>query len=134
MGKFRRAKNIFRAMVDDAGQYHDHPERAELLARNAQRRAEEPPGAVRRVWTDLSTFIRMVFAFSKGEYRSAPWRSMALVLGALAYFISPIDAIPDFIPVLGFLDDAFIIALVMRAIRKDVAAFRAWEEHVIPMS
>lgn len=39
-----------------------------------------------------------------------PMKIKAAVLAPLGYFISPIDAIPDFTPVLGFTDDAAIIA------------------------
>ncbi|HMQ68893.1 MAG TPA: YkvA family protein [Ignavibacteria bacterium] len=37
------------------------------------------------------------------------WDFKCLAVGALAYFICPIDAIPDLIPVAGFLDDAGVI-------------------------
>lgn len=47
-----------------------------------------------------------------------PWRVRALALGVAAYALSPIDLIPDFIPVLGLLDDLLLvplgIALVVR--------------------
>jgi uncharacterized membrane protein YkvA (DUF1232 family) len=39
------------------------------------------------------------------------------LLAALAYFVMPIDAIPDFIPVLGFTDDAAVIATAIAAVR-----------------
>ena len=42
----------------------------------------------------------------------------------LAYVISPIDLIPDFIPVIGYVDDVTVIALVIRMIRKDLARRR----------
>ena len=134
MSKFKRATNIFRTMVDDAEQYREHPAEADALARRAEERAKHHHGPLRRIWDELTTFIRMVHSWSRGQYRKAPWRSMAFVLGALLYFVSPIDAIPDFIPLVGFVDDAFVIALVMRAIRKDVKAFRDWEGSIIPMS
>ena len=47
-----------------------------------------------------------------------PWLCKVLVLLTLAYALSPIDLIPDFIPVLGYLDDFFIIpALITLSIR-----------------
>lgn len=42
-----------------------------------------------------------------------PWRARALLSLAVAYFVSPIDIIPDFIPVIGHLDDAFILPLLV---------------------
>lgn len=47
-----------------------------------------------------------------------PWHAKALALGIAAYALSPIDLIPDFIPVLGYLDDAILLPLaIMLAVR-----------------
>jgi uncharacterized membrane protein YkvA (DUF1232 family) len=72
-------------------------------------------------------FLRLIKAWATGDYRQAPWKSMALVIAAILYFVNPFDAIPDFIPFLGYADDALVIGFVMRAIRKDVRAFLEWE-------
>lgn len=40
-----------------------------------------------------------------------PWYAKALAVFIAAYALSPIDFIPDFIPVLGFLDDALLLPL-----------------------
>jgi uncharacterized membrane protein YkvA (DUF1232 family) len=40
-----------------------------------------------------------------------PWVAKALAAGLVAYALSPIDLIPDFIPVLGYLDDLLILPL-----------------------
>ncbi|TCL62533.1 YkvA family protein [Rhizobium sp. BK251] len=57
-----------------------------------------------------------------------PWYAKALALGIAGYALSPIDLIPDFIPVLGYLDDAILlplaIILVVRLIPSEVM-----EEH-----
>ena len=59
-----------------------------------------------------------------------PWYAKALAFAVAAYAFSPIDLIPDFVPVLGYLDDLVIvplgIALVIRLIPKSV-----WEECLI---
>src|SRR5205085_11774540 len=53
-----------------------------------------------------------------------PWYSKALAVAVAAYALSPIDLIPDFIPVLGYLDDLLIvplgIALVLRLMPPEV--------------
>jgi uncharacterized membrane protein YkvA (DUF1232 family) len=49
-------------------------------------------------------------------------RRRSLVLVALvAYLSSPIDLVPDFLPVIGYLDDALIVALALRWITRDCA-------------
>jgi len=46
-----------------------------------------------------------------------PWYAKALALGVVAYAFSPIDLIPDFIPVLGYLDDLVLLPLGILAVR-----------------
>jgi uncharacterized membrane protein YkvA (DUF1232 family) len=48
--------------------------------------------------------------------RETPMRVRATLVGALAYFVLPTDAIPDILPMLGFVDDAGVIALAMSSI------------------
>jgi uncharacterized membrane protein YkvA (DUF1232 family) len=40
-----------------------------------------------------------------------PWYAKLLVAGIVAYALSPIDLIPDFVPVLGYLDDLILIPM-----------------------
>ncbi|EED66348.1 YkvA family protein [Comamonas testosteroni] len=44
-----------------------------------------------------------------GKHPATPWFAKALGLFVVAYALSPIDLIPDFIPVLGFVDDALLL-------------------------
>lgn len=57
-----------------------------------------------------------------------PWHAKAVLAATLAYALSPIDLIPDFIPVLGYLDDAVIVPLGLWLAYKLVSR-EVWEEH-----
>jgi uncharacterized membrane protein YkvA (DUF1232 family) len=47
-----------------------------------------------------------------------PWYAKAVALAVAAYALSPIDLIPDFVPVLGYLDDVIIVPLgILLAVR-----------------
>ena len=50
-----------------------------------------------------------------GDGRVSGWRKAA-VIGLIAYLAMPIDLVPDFIPVAGQLDDAILVALVLRLV------------------
>ena len=67
----------------------------------------------------------LVVYFAARDPRT-PWFARLLALGIAAYALSPIDLIPDFIPVLGYLDDLVIVPLglmlVLRLIPADVLA------------
>jgi uncharacterized membrane protein YkvA (DUF1232 family) len=53
--------------------------------------------------------------------RVAWWRK-ALLAGVIVYLVSPIDLVPDFIPVAGQLDDAIVVALVLRRVLRGSGA------------
>jgi uncharacterized membrane protein YkvA (DUF1232 family) len=49
-----------------------------------------------------------------------------MVIAGLLYFISPVDLLPDFIPILGYVDDAFVISLVMNAIGSEIERYQQY--------
>ncbi|NQZ05648.1 MAG: DUF1232 domain-containing protein [Algicola sp.] len=75
----------------------------------------------------LDTLIAMI----KDEEWKIPDEERRDVLGALAYFSDPLDLVPDHIPVLGFLDDAIMIELVVEELAGDVEAYEEFCEYRI---
>lgn len=76
---------------------------------------------------DLSTLLSLIKSWAMGEYKGVPRTTLLLSAGAIIYFVNPLDAIPDVIPVTGFLDDATVIGIVIASIKKDIENFRVWE-------
>ena len=60
-------------------------------------------------------------AFAARDPRT-PWWVKVLALAIVAYAVSPIDLIPDFIPVLGWLDELILLPLALRALLAAVPA------------
>ncbi|MEI7804445.1 MAG: YkvA family protein [Hyphomicrobiales bacterium] len=54
--------------------------------------------------------------------RETPFQVKAALIGALAYFVMPFDAVPDFLPVLGFTDDAAVLATAIKLV----------SDHILP--
>ena len=52
--------------------------------------------------------------------------SKVAIGGALAYVVLPADVIPDFIPIVGWLDDALVLKLVMDSARGEIAGYRSF--------
>ena len=84
-------------------------------------------GALRKYWEDVKTFFSMVKDYVGGDYREVPFRTIAAIVGALAYVLSPVDAIPDVLPIVGYLDDAAVLALCLKLVQGDVEAYRRWQ-------
>lgn len=49
-----------------------------------------------------------------GKHSATPWYAKALGVFVVAYALSPIDLIPDFIPVLGYVDDVLLLPALIR--------------------
>ena len=64
-------------------------------------------GPLKDVWDKVQLLGKLI------KDPNAAWSSKATAIGALLYVISPIDAIPDFIPVIGLLDDVGVVALAV---------------------
>ncbi len=75
----------------------------------------------------LETAIRLLRAYARGSYRQIPYRALLALTAGLVYFVSPFDAIPDFLVTIGFIDDLAVLTLVLRQIEHDLSTFRAWE-------
>ncbi len=48
--------------------------------------------------------------------RQTPMQVRMVLLGALAYFVVPMDAVPDLLPLVGFTDDAAVLAAAMKVV------------------
>jgi uncharacterized membrane protein YkvA (DUF1232 family) len=113
--------------AETAREYRNAPERALHLVAEAVKKAERHKGSLRKVISDLATLVRLVRAWFGKDYRQVPWQTIAIAMGAIIYFVNPFDAIPDFIPGVGYLDDALVIGLTVKTINTALDAFRIWE-------
>ena len=80
---------------------------------------------------DIKILFSMIGDYWDGTYREIPWTTVASAVAGLAYVLSPIDLIPDFIPVIGLVDDALVIGLVLAAIDSDLQSYVAWKKRQI---
>lgn len=77
----------------------------------------------------LQLLTRMVRSYARGEYRAVSWQSMASIVAVLVYFVSPIDVIPDFLPVLGLTDDVALVLWLMRNMSGELMKYNEWEKN-----
>jgi uncharacterized membrane protein YkvA (DUF1232 family) len=97
------------------------------LIEQAMSKMKTHSDALKGVVDDLQLIFRLVRARLKGGYRDVSKQSLVVLVGALVYFLMPLDAIPDFIAGLGLMDDVTIIGLALTAVKAEIQKFRAWE-------
>ena len=81
------------------------------------------------VWAKMLLLFAVAKDYVNGDYTEIPKRSVIAILGGLIYFLSPIDVVPDFVPVLGFIDDIFVLNLVYKQVLKDLEKYKIWKDN-----
>lgn len=89
----------------------------------ADRLAQDRESVRKQFWRKLKRLaVKLPFmedllaAYYCAFDRQTPRHVQAALLGALAYFILPFDFVPDMLPILGFGDDAAILATALRMV------------------
>jgi uncharacterized membrane protein YkvA (DUF1232 family) len=83
------------------------------------------PGAIET----LTEFISMCWDYISGDYPALPLSSFLSISFAVIYFLSPIDAIPDFLLPFGLVDDAAVTMSVYSFVKGDVKVYRRWKKN-----
>ena len=93
----------------------------------ADRLAEDPESVRRRFWIKMKQVAAklpfaedLLAAYYCAFDKQTPRHVQASLLGAVAYFILPVDFMPDVLPVLGFTDDAAVLATAIRMVASHV--------------
>jgi uncharacterized membrane protein YkvA (DUF1232 family) len=88
---------------------------------------ESKTNKFRQLFEIALTLVRMVRSYISGEYREISTNTIVSGLAVLLYVVSPIDLVPDFIPVLGFLDDLSLVSWFVGKFQVEITRFREWE-------
>lgn len=105
-----RAKKKFEELTKNANESDIKKINAKIESMNK--------GKLKEVWDK----VMLLWQFVKDP--NAPWTGKALAIGALLYVISPIDAIPDFIPLAGLLDDTSIILAAIAKLSSELQDYK----------
>ena len=74
--------------------------------------------------------ISMIKDYISGNYKNVPWKVISAIGASLLYLLLPFDAIADFFPLIGLLDDAFIIGLCIKSFNDEIEKYREWKYRI----
>jgi len=113
--------------------YHDRNTDPAYMAENYATRekvAEKTEYIDENLWTKLErtgkkiSFTKDIFAlYQYLKDSNVAWYRKSIVVGALIYFISPIDTIPDLAPLVGYLDDLGVITAVLKYLGNELIPY-----------
>ncbi|SMB98763.1 protein of unknown function DUF1232 [Hymenobacter roseosalivarius DSM 11622] len=121
---------LFNVFLGRAGKLLGRPFRIAIILREVASKLDakdSKKGPLQQVVDMGRTLIRLIGAFASGSYRQIETTTIVSGLAVLLYVLSPIDLVPDFIPVIGFLDDLSLISWFISKFQGEIARFQAWE-------
>lgn len=124
----QRAMKLFGQMYAKAEEIIKDPDRFKTMLREGREILEgKGSGPLQEIMDKIKLFLSMMNDYRNGKYTELPLRSVLSIAAALLYLISPADIIPDFIPLVGFIDDIFIINFVWNQVKKDLDRYALWK-------
>ena len=112
-------------LIEDADKWAEFKAKLEAFVKKA-RKIPVLGGMI----DDIICMIELADSYIKKEYSDIPVGTMVSIVAALIYLISPIDLIPDFIPIIGYIDDAAVVLFVLGfGVDKDLDKYRRWKEN-----
>ncbi|MGE8043465.1 YkvA family protein [Pseudomonas monteilii] len=81
---------------------------------------------------DVKLMQSLCLAWWRGEYRDISKKSIITIVAGLLYFVSPLDAIPDWLLGVGFLDDIAVLGWVIKTVGDELNKFKTWRDAQAP--
>jgi len=76
--------------------------------------------------SDIACMVSLVRKYIKKEYTDIPLGTIISIVATLIYIVSPVDFIPDAIPLVGYFDDIFLLGWVLKLIHSDIEEYKKW--------
>lgn len=91
-------------------------------------KVEKASPVLKRILKDLKDLYALFVDSIKGKYKLHP-AITGIIGGGLLYFIVPLDLIPDYIPVIGLLDDFAVLSVIINSMQDELAGYRKFKDN-----
>ena len=85
-------------------------------------------GPFRRFIEDGQLLLSFIKEYRVGTFRKVPYGTIAAIAFTLIYVFNPLDLVPDFLPVIGQIDDAAVVAACLLLVEHDLYTYRQWKQ------
>jgi len=79
---------------------------------------------------EMKTMLSLINDYKTGTYTNIPWLIITAIVSTFLYLLNPIDLIPDFLPVIGQIDDLAVLTVCLKLIEKDLNEYKKWKENL----
>ncbi len=119
------AEEIFQENYQEAEKMLNHPDRIDRMLKRLEKKLKGLPklgGAL----AYIPKMGMLINSYIRGQYTDVPIGTIVGVIGVVMYFVLPIDAIPDFVPGVGYLDDAAVASGSLYLVKNDLDEYMRW--------
>ena len=99
----------------------------EEVSQEDLQKAEKKSSGLKDRINDFRLLISMFKDGISGKYKISG-TTLATIGGAIAYVVSPIDVIPDFLPIIGLTDDIAIVGFVINRLSKEISKYKEFKK------
>jgi uncharacterized membrane protein YkvA (DUF1232 family) len=85
-------------------------------------------GFLQRIVRDVWLAVSLLRDYWRGAYRTVPGYSLLALVLATLYVFSPLDVVPDVLPIVGLVDDALVTLVCLGFVEKDLCDYEAWKK------
>jgi len=75
---------------------------------------------------ELLQHVKLAFSMLRDKHYNLSWKSKSLLIAGLLYFLLPSDLTPDFIPFIGYIDDAAVISAIFKRLAHEVKSYETF--------
>lgn len=111
-----------------ANEYLKDKKKSSSLLKKAVQKANTHQGTLGDTWEKLQLMFGVLKDWISGNYREIPTRSLLMIILGIVYFVSPVDGVFDYIPLLGLADDAAVAGFVISQVSIDLERYKLWKK------
>ena len=129
MDKMMSAETYLKKNYDEAEEMLKDVDKVERFLLRLEKKLKEIPLAGDKL-SEVPIMASLVRNYIRKEYTDIPIGTVIAIIAALIYFVSPFDVVPDSIPLLGYFDDAAVVAACWKLVESDIEEYQQWrKEH-----
>jgi uncharacterized membrane protein YkvA (DUF1232 family) len=90
-------------------------------------KVEKASPALRRILASVKDLYTLFRDSVRGNYDLHPV-TVGVIGAGLLYFIMPLDLVPDYIPLVGLLDDVVVLTTIINSLQDELSQYRSWKK------
>lgn len=118
-------EEVFQENYQEAEKMLNHPDKIDRMLKRLEKKLQGLP----KLGGALAYIPKMgllINSYIRGQYSDVPIGTIIGVIGVVMYFVLPFDAIPDFVPGVGYLDDAAVASGSLYLVKNDLDEYMRW--------